>query len=74
MVEYGRAPRSDREPKLVERKGKGHAHGFVELLVFTLVDDRDHEVIRFHLEVLDGIERLRGMDFANEVQHPLQQT
>src|SRR6516165_4519959 len=73
MIENGSAPRGDCETKLVEREGKGHAHGFVEFLVLTLVHNRDHEIIRIHLELLEGVKRLCSMGLANEIQHPLQQ-
>src|SRR5580704_11524805 len=71
-IEDGGAPRGDREAKLIEREGKRHAHGLVEFLMLTLMDDCDHEIVRFDLKLFERCQALRCMRLANEIEHALQ--
>src|SRR5215475_13598434 len=72
MVEYSRAPSGDGKAKLVERKGERHPHRLVELLAFALMHDRNHEIVRFDLELFERLDSLRRMRLAHEIQYALQ--
>src|SRR5438874_4985901 len=70
-IEYGGASRGDRETKLVEREGKRHAHGLVELLMLAQMNDCDHEIVRFDLKLFERRQAPRRMRLANEIEHSL---
>src|SRR5579862_2400041 len=67
VVEDRGAARGDGKAQLVERERERHAHRLVELLMLAEMDDRDHQVVGFDLQMLDGLQRLRGVDLANQV-------
>src|SRR6266566_3261995 len=71
-IEYSGAPRGNRETKLVKREGKRHADGLVEFLMLALMDDCDHEMVRFDLKLFESRQALRRVRLANEIEHALQ--
>src|SRR5215469_17412018 len=74
MVEDRRAAPSNGETQLVEREGERHPHRFIELFPFTLMHNRDHEVVGFDLELFERLESLRRVRLTHEIKNALQQT
>src|SRR5262252_4846804 len=67
------SPCGDGETQLVERKGERHPHRLVEFLSFALMHDRDHEIIRFDLELFERLEVVRRVRLAHEIQNALEE-
>src|SRR5215469_7531647 len=73
MIENRGAASGDGETQLVERKGERHPHRLVEFLAFALMHDRDHEIIRFDLELFERLEVVRRVRLAHEIQNALEE-
>src|SRR5271166_6748491 len=73
MVEDRGAPPGDGETNLIERKGERHPYRLVELLAFALMHDRNHEIIRFDLDLRQFVQAARRMRLAHEIQNALKQ-